>query len=105
MQVLRPGIEYLVDTSDRTPAAKPVHIMFCHKDIEERFIDGHMHEELLKMLVDRFVYLVNKKSSLSNIRTLQYLRAAYESCQQRNSDKLKRRDGGSGNGLPVQTGG
>jgi hypothetical protein len=106
MQVLLTGIEYLLDTSDRSAQAKKTHVKFCHKDVEGRFVDGNMNEEIIKMMVDRYVYLVNKDSSTSNIRCLQFLRQALDCCTQRNTDKMKRKNhGGTGNGLPLQTGG
>lgn len=105
MQVLVPGIEYLLDTSDKDPNAKPHHLKFCHKDSEGKFVHGLTTEEILKMLIHRYGKLVEKDASTDNIQTLLHLKRAHEAATNRNYNKLKRQRSAhdsTGNGIPVQ---
>lgn len=104
IQVLKKGTEYLVDTSDRA-AKKTIHIVFCHKDNFGIFQHGVTSEGILQMMISRYQHLIEKDDSTENIRALLFLRQALEAVQNRNFNKLKRRNDSSGDGLSVSSGG
>jgi len=101
MQILRPGIEYLLDTSHK-PTPEGFHVTFCHKDVEGRFVNGITSEEVMKMMVNRYQHLVNKDPSTENIQALLFMKRAYEAITSRNYNKIKNRNEHSGNGVSVQ---
>jgi hypothetical protein len=102
MQVLIPGVEYLLDTSDK-PDPKNFHFTFCHKNGEGKFVNGNTSEEVMKMMINRYQFLVQKDSSTENIQTLLFLKRAYESMSSRNFNKIKNRqnNGHQSNGVSV----
>lgn len=105
MQAVLKGREYLLETSntkhDETDLFK---VLFCHKDTAGRFIHGVTSEEILKMMVDRYKYLVEKDGSTENIRALLHLQQAYQAITDRNYSRIKKKNRNdlSGNGLSVQ---
>jgi len=103
IQVLQKGTEYLVDTSDRA-AKGTLHIRFCHKDSMGIFQHGVTSEGILQMMISRYQSLVEKDDSPENIRVLLFLRQALDSVQNRNYNKMKKRNESTGNGLSVQIG-
>jgi hypothetical protein len=90
IQVIKPGIEYLLDTSDK-PAKGVLHVVFCHKD-NGVFKHGITSEVILKMLIDRQKHLFDKDPSTDNSRALLFLTQALQSINNRNYLKMKRRD-------------
>lgn len=106
IQVLKKGVEFLIDTSDRL-IKKPVHIVFCHKDVEGKFQNGVTSEDLLDMLISRHSMLADKDPSHENINTLLHLRQARDWMRTRNQLKMQKRktNDHQGNGLSVPAGG
>jgi hypothetical protein len=102
----RKGVEYLLDTSDKTGNTPKVHLKFCSKNEYDQFEHGVTSEEVLRAMVDRYTCLVEKDDSIENIRTLMFLKQAYEEMTRRNYNKLKTRsrNDSSGNGPTVQGG-
>ena len=106
MQILQRGKEYLLSGSDRTGTEKPVHILFCHKDGEGRFINGMTSEEMLSMLIERQQFMLDRDPSAENIQTLLYLKKALDCMTQRNTVKMqkKKNNEDSRHGVSVQVG-
>lgn len=88
MQVLINGKEYLLDGSDRLGIEKPVHIKFCQKDGDGKFVNGMTSEEILQMLIHRQQHMVNKDGSAENVETLLHLKQAHDCMLNRNRVKL-----------------
>lgn len=102
------GKEYLLDTSQtKHDSSVLFRVVFCHKDDGGHFIHGVTSEEILKMMIARYVALVEKDSSTENVRALLHLRQAYQAISDRNFSKVKRkaRNDSSGNDISVQAAG
>lgn len=100
------GREYLLETSNtKNDSADLFQIKFCHKNEIGQFVHGVTSEEVLKMMVERYKYLVDKDGSTENIRALLHLQQAYQAITDRNYNRIKKknRNDQPRNGIPVQT--
>lgn len=103
IQVLQKGTEYLLDTSDRA-AKGTLHVKFCHKDNMGIFKHGTTSEAVLQMMINRYQFLIEKDDSTENIQVLLFLRQALQAVQNRNINKIRRKNESTRDGVPVQTG-
>lgn len=73
MKTIIPGVHYIAEGSKKN-VQHTLDIIFCHKDESGNFIDGTTNEELINIMIQRYIHLVTKVDSPENIQCLTLLR-------------------------------
>lgn len=99
MEIVKKGIHYIANGTN----GHSLEVVFCHKDETGKFVNGLTNEEMIDIMINRFVHLVEKASSEENIQCLLLTRQIKAGLQTRNKNKLKRKeDENTRSSLPVQ---
>ena len=97
MNVIKEGHNYILDSFEGN---NDQHLQFIEKysskDLTEKknklvtLNDGTTNEEVLKVLINRLIYLNNKMSCEENIKAIYHLKAALKELEKRTSKRMQR---------------